>query len=425
MRLLHLSDLHLGKKLGEASLMDDQRHILAQILAVFDDQRPDAVLIAGDIYDKPVPSAEAVGLLDDFFTALASRGKPVIVISGNHDSAERLAFGGRLFTARGLYLSPVFDAAHAAVMPVRLLDEFGALTVWPLPFIKPAHVRAALPDVQADTYTQALSSVIAAMPLDKANRNVLVCHQFVTGATRSESEDVSVGGLDNVDASAFNAFDYTALGHLHRPQGVGRETVRYCGSPLKYSFSEAGDVKSVTVVDFAAKGNVTVRTMPLTPKRELRELRGLYAELTYREITAAPRPTITCTLPSPTKTISPTQSANCRRSTLTFSSWITTTREPGKTGYWNLRTRPSAACLRNCWRIFTCCRTTGLWTYSNSATRLRRWRRSGRDVYEAASAEGMRFWPLRGGNRTGYVAPGRKRVVPDYRRYGRGENHAV
>jgi len=282
-RLLHLSDLHLGKKLGEASLMDDQRHILAQILAVFDDQRPDAVLIAGDIYDKPIPSAEAVGLLDDFFTALAGRGKPVIVISGNHDSAERLAFGGRLFTARGLYLSPIFDAANAAVAPVRLSDEYGALTVWPLPFIKPAHVRAALPDAQADTYTQALSAVIAAMPLDRANRNVLVCHQFVTGATRSESEDVSVGGLDNVDASVFDAFDYAALGHLHRPQGVGRETVRYCGSPLKYSFSEAGDVKSVTVVDFGAKGNVTVRTVPLMPKRELSELRGLYAELTYRE----------------------------------------------------------------------------------------------------------------------------------------------
>ncbi len=283
MRFLHLADLHLGKKLNEASLLDDQRYILLQILSVLDREKPDAVLIAGDVYDKPVPSAEAVALLDEFFTRLAARGLPVIVISGNHDSAERLAFGARLLTASNLHLSPVFDRGHAAIEPVRLSDAYGGVDVWPLPFVKPAHVRAALPDAQAADYTEALRAVIASLPLDASRRNVLLCHQFVTGAARSESEELSVGGLDNVDAAVFDVFDYVALGHLHRAQNVGRETARYCGSPLPYSFSEAKDVKSVTLVELGPKGDVQIRAVPLTPKRALRELRGTYAELTLRE----------------------------------------------------------------------------------------------------------------------------------------------
>lgn len=282
MRLIHLSDLHLGKKLNEASLIDDQRHILARALEVIDAEAPDAVLIAGDVYDKPVPSAEAVGLLDDFLTSLARRNLPVVLISGNHDSAERLAFGRRLLASQSVYLSPAYDAAHAVTQPIRLKDSFGTVNLWPLPFLKPAHVRAALPDAAADTYTAALRSVIAAMPLDPAERNILVCHQFLTGGERTESEDVSVGGLDSVDAAVFSAFDYVALGHLHRAQSMTREVVRYCGSPLKYSFSEARDVKSLTVVELLEKGDVRIRAVPLSPKRELRELRGTYAELTLR-----------------------------------------------------------------------------------------------------------------------------------------------
>ena len=282
MLLLHLSDLHLGKRLNEVSLIDDQRYILSQILSVFDAEQPDAVLIAGDVYDKPIPSAEAVGLFDDFLTALAARRKPILLISGNHDSAERLAFGGRLLAASNVYLSPAFDAEHAHVAPVRLADEYGPVAVWPLPFLKPAHVRAALPDAPADTYTRALASAIAAMPISPEERNVLIAHQFVTGSLRSESEEVSVGGLDNVDISAFDPFDYVALGHLHRAQAAGRDTARYCGSPLAYSFSEAKDEKSVTLVELGSKGSVHVRTVPLTPFRALRELRGAYAELTLR-----------------------------------------------------------------------------------------------------------------------------------------------
>ena len=282
MLLLQLSDLHLGKRLNEVSLIDDQRYILTQILSVFDEEHPDAVLIAGDVYDKPIPSAEAVGLFDDFLTALAARRKPILLISGNHDSAERLAFGGRLLAASNVYLSPAFDAEHAHVTPVRLADEYGPIALWPLPFIKPAHVRAALPDAPADTYTRALASAVAAMPVSPEERNVLIAHQFVTGSLRSESEEVSVGGLDNVDVTAFDPFDYVALGHLHRAQAAGRDTARYCGSPLAYSFAEAKDEKSVTLVELGPKGNTRIRTVPLTPLRALRELRGAYAALTLR-----------------------------------------------------------------------------------------------------------------------------------------------
>lgn len=282
MRLLHLADLHLGKKLNEAPLLEDQRFILGQILAVLDREQAEAVLIAGDVYDKPVPPAEAVSLLDDFLTRLSLRGVPVILISGNHDSAERLAFGARLLAGQKVFLAPAYDAAHAAVQPVRLKDAHGEICVWPLPFLKPAHVRAAFPELPIITYTDALRAAIAAMPLEDGMRNVLVCHQFLTGSERSESEEVSVGGLDNVDASVFERFDYVALGHLHRAQQVGRPSVRYAGSPLKYSFSEARDSKSVTLIDLGAKGDVSIRAVPLSPRRELRELRGAYDELTLR-----------------------------------------------------------------------------------------------------------------------------------------------
>lgn len=279
MKFLHLADLHLGKRVNGFSMLEDQAHILRQILAILDDEQPDGVLIAGDVYDKSVPSVEAVELLDGFLTELRARGVPVLLISGNHDSPERLAFGGRVMDSCGIHISPVYDGALA---PVTLHDEFGPVHVWLLPFMKPAHVRRWFPDADIESYTDAVAEAVAHMDIDTAARNVLVTHQFVTGGTRSGSEELSVGGTDNVDSGVFAPFDYVALGHLHGAQHIGRETIRYAGSPLKYSFSEARQHKSVTVVTLGEKGDVQVRTVALTPLRELREIRGSYDELTAR-----------------------------------------------------------------------------------------------------------------------------------------------
>ena len=279
MKFLHLADLHLGKRVNGFSMLEDQAHILRQILAILDDEQPDGVLIAGDVYDKSVPSVEAVELLDGFLTELRARGVPVLLISGNHDSPERLAFGGRVMDSCGIHISPVYDGALA---PVTLHDEFGPVHVWLLPFVKPAHVRRWFPDADIESYTDAMAEAVAHMDIDTAARNVLVTHQFVTGGTRSGSEELSVGGTDNVDSGVFAPFDYVALGHLHGAQHIGRETIRYAGSPLKYSFSEARQHKSVTVVTLGEKGDVQVRTVALTPLRELREIRGSYNELTAR-----------------------------------------------------------------------------------------------------------------------------------------------
>lgn len=279
MKFLHLADLHLGKRVNGFSMLEDQAHILRQILAILDDEQPDGVLIAGDVYDKSVPSVEAVELLDGFLTELRTRGVPVLLISGNHDSPERLAFGGRVMDSCGIHISPVYDGALA---PVTLQDAFGPVHIWLLPFVKPAHVRRWFPDADIESYTDAMAEAVAHMDIDTAARNVLVTHQFVTGGARSGSEELSVGGTDNVDSGVFAPFDYVALGHLHGAQHIGRETIRYAGSPLKYSFSEARQHKSVTVVTLGEKGDVQVRTVALTPLRELREIRGSYDELTAR-----------------------------------------------------------------------------------------------------------------------------------------------
>ena len=279
MKLIHLSDLHLGKRVNEFSMLEDQQYILTEILQIIDREKPDGVMIAGDVYDKSVPSAEAVALLDDFLVRLAKRDLQVFLISGNHDSPERMAFGGRLMAQSGVHLAPVYDGK---VSPITLTDNYGPVNLYLLPFLKPAHVRRCFPEREILTYTDALAAAIEAMGADPAQRNVLVTHQFVTGAARCESEEISVGGTDNVDVSVFEPFDYVALGHIHGPQQVGRETVRYCGTPLKYSFSEAKHQKSVTVVELGEKGAVSVRTVPLTPMRDLAELRGTYEELTFR-----------------------------------------------------------------------------------------------------------------------------------------------
>lgn len=279
MKIIHLSDLHIGKRVNEFSMIDDQEYILGVIVNIVDIERPAAVIIAGDVYDKTVPSAEAVQLFDSFLVQLHERDIKVFVISGNHDSAERIAFGGRLMSASGVFMSPVYTKD---IEPVVLKDEFGKVNIYMLPFIKPSYVRAYFPDKEITSYTEAVRAAVNNMEIDTSCRNLLVTHQFVTGAERCESEDISIGGTDNVDVSVFDDFDYVALGHIHGPQKVGRETVRYCGTPLKYSFSECRHNKSVTVVELGKKGNVNIRTVPLIPKRNMREIRGTYDEVTAR-----------------------------------------------------------------------------------------------------------------------------------------------
>lgn len=290
MRLIHLSDLHIGKRVNEFSMLEDQEYILKEILGIIDDEQPDGVIIAGDVYDKSVPSEEAVKLLDSFLTSLAKRKLQVYIISGNHDSAAKLAFASSLIDLSGIHISPVYDSAQIAMMgdglvrPYKLEDGKGQMAnIYMLPFVKPAMVRAVFPD-EADyikDYTDACRVAVEHMDVDEKVTNILVAHQFVTGAVRSESEE-NVGGLDNVDVSVFDSFDYVALGNIHGPQKVGRETVRYCGTPLKYSLSEANHTKSVTVVDIPENKKIEIRTVPLVPMHELREVKGTFDELMDR-----------------------------------------------------------------------------------------------------------------------------------------------
>ncbi len=279
MKFVHLSDLHLGKRVNEFSMIEDQKYILAQIIGIIEKEAPNGVFIAGDVYDKAVPSAEAVELFDDFLVQLAALKTQVFIISGNHDSPERLAFANRLIGVSGIHISPVYNGE---IKPFSLTDEHGTADVYMLPFIKPANVRACFYDEKIESYTDALRIAVEKMCINKSNMNILLTHQFVTGAQKSESEDISVGGSDNVDVSVFDDFDYVALGHIHRPQNIGSERVRYCGTPLKYSFSEAEQEKSVTVVELNGKNQLNVRVIPLVPLRDMREIRGRYDEITLK-----------------------------------------------------------------------------------------------------------------------------------------------
>ena len=277
MRFLHLSDLHLGKRVNEFSMLEDQAYILKEILNIIDEQKVEAVLIAGDVYDKVIPSAEAVRLLDDFLTRIAARELPVFLISGNHDSAERVAFGSRLMSSRQIYLSPVFESD---VEPITVSDRYGEINIYMLPFVKPSLVKRVYPEEEIITYQDAVNAAVQHMQIDTDKRNVLLAHQFVTGAARCDSEELSVGGLDDVDASIFDGFDYVALGHLHGPQKIGKETVRYSGTPLKYSFSEANQKKAAVIVDVEEKGKINIQQIPLVPKHDMWEIRGTYMEVT-------------------------------------------------------------------------------------------------------------------------------------------------
>ena len=266
MRFLHISDLHIGKRMHEFSLEEDQRHILSRILEVADAERPDAVLIAGDVYDTSSPSADSMSMLDDFLTAL-SEGCKVFVIPGNHDSAERLAFGSRMFSFHGVHIAHPFDG-KAERHTLEKGDE--KVDVYLLPYLSPRIVRRQLPDAEISSYGDAVAAVLDNSDISD-ERKVLVAHQFVIGAERSDSEIFAVGNIDSMPASVFEGFDYVALGHIHTPQDVG-PNVRYCGSPLKYSKSEADREKSVTVVDI--DDSVVVRTVPLKPLRDVRVVTG-------------------------------------------------------------------------------------------------------------------------------------------------------
>ena len=283
MRFLHTADLHIGKRVNEFSMLEDQEYILRQILKTADKEQVEAVLIAGDVYDKQVPSAETVRLFDWFLTQLNSRKLPVFVIGGNHDSVERLSFGAQIMEESGVYLTQSYDGK---VVPVRLEDEYGPVNLWMLPFLKPAMVKRFFPEQEIVTYQDALETVIGHMELNREERNLLIAHQFVTGAVTGGSEDsveVFVGGVENVDASVFADFDYVALGHIHRAQSAGGEQIRYSGTPLKYSFSEIRHEKSVTIAELKEKGSLTVHQVPLKPLHDMREIRGSYEELVLRE----------------------------------------------------------------------------------------------------------------------------------------------
>jgi DNA repair protein SbcD/Mre11 len=279
MKLLHTSDLHIGKRVNEFSMIEDQEYILNEIIKIVDEQQPHGILIAGDIYDKGIPCVEAVTLFDGFLTQLHKRGVPIFMVSGNHDSSERIDFGGKIMEENQIYIAGTFQGT---LDKVTLSDEFGLLHIYLMPFVKPAVVRRYFPEVE--TYQEAAEAIINHSEINTSQRNVLVAHQFITSGEnepeKCDSESVSIGGLDNIDASVFDAFDYVALGHLHGSQRIGREFIRYAGSPLKYSFSEAHQVKSVTILEIGEKGSISYEKIPLVPIRDMREIKGPIAALT-------------------------------------------------------------------------------------------------------------------------------------------------
>ena len=281
MKLFHLSDLHIGKRVNEFSMIEDQKYILTQILYAADQEKPDGILISGDVYDRTIPTAEAVQVFDAFLTRLSEQKIPVFIISGNHDSAERLAFGSSLMGKSGIYFSKVYDGT---VEKIPMQDAHGTVWIYLLPFLRPSTIRHALPE-RAEEVQSAADAVRIALEqtkIDEKERNVLLAHQFVTGAKRCDAEELQVGDVDQIPAELFASFDYVALGHIHSPQKVGRETVRYCGAPLKYSFSEADQEKSITVVELKEKGCVDLRTIPLKPLHDLRKIRGTSQEVTAK-----------------------------------------------------------------------------------------------------------------------------------------------
>lgn len=279
MKFLHLSDLHLGKNLNGFSLYQDQAYILNQVVQIAQNEQIEAVIIAGDIFDKSVPNSQAIQLFDEFLTSWAELNLPVFIISGNHDNAQRVAFGANLFKQNNIFISPVYNGN---LSPITLEDNFGKINFYLLPFLKPTTVRNFFPDEEITSYNQAIEVALKNISLNTNERNILIAHQFVTGAYICDSEDIVVGGIDNIDANLFQDFDYVALGHLHTPQTILRKSIRYCGTLLKYSFSEINQEKSLTIVDFFTKNDINIKTIPLSPLHDMRKLKGSYADLTLK-----------------------------------------------------------------------------------------------------------------------------------------------
>ena len=288
MRFLHLADLHLGKRVNEFSMIEDQKYVLKQILNIIDEHHVQSVLMAGDIYDKSVPSAEAVLLLNDFLTELSKKSIQTFVISGNHDSAERIGFGADIMSLAGIYMAKPYDGF---IEKITVEDEFGEIDIHMLPFVKPATVKHAYKEEEISTYDEAIAVVMEHTDIDTAKRNILIAHQYVRGADRCDSENISIGGVDEVSGKHFKAFDYVALGHLHGPQHVYSENIRYAGTLLKYSFSEIKHHKNALIVDMGEKGDITYEEIPIHPLHDMQEIKGTYDELTsksfYEEMNTA------------------------------------------------------------------------------------------------------------------------------------------
>lgn len=290
MRFLHCSDLHIGKRVHEFSMLDDQVYILNEIWEIAAAKKVDSVLISGDVYDRAVPPTEAVRAFESFLDRLVELGLSVFLISGNHDSSDRLAFGSRWMERRGVYIARPFADVPAPPERISVQDEHGEVAVYLLPYIRPSEVRNRYPEAKIDSWTDAVRTVLEHVESRPKERSVLLAHQFVTGAETGGSEELMVGGAENVDADVFAAFDYVALGHLHRPQSVSRQTIRYSGSPLKYSFSESNHRKSVVIVEMGPlaeeppykEGMIRIETVPLVPFRDMLVLRHSYDKLMSR-----------------------------------------------------------------------------------------------------------------------------------------------
>ena len=285
MKILHLADLHLGKILQEQSLIEDQEYMLKEIIKIIKNEDIGAVLISGDVYDRSVPPAEAVNLLDNFLKILIKELKiKVFIISGNHDSKDRLGFGSKIFEDEGLYIESKYNGN---LRKIEIEDEYGKLNIYMLPFIKPVEVKQYFEDDLENNYNTAINKIIKKEKINKEERNIILVHQFVTAGTvepeRSESEVLTLGGIENVDVSNFDDFDYVAIGHVHRPQKIGRDTARYAGTMLKYSFSEINHNKTVPIIDFKEKGNIEINLKELAPIRDMREIKGPIEELLKKE----------------------------------------------------------------------------------------------------------------------------------------------
>lgn len=280
MKFIHISDLHIGKKVNEFNITEDQKHILKKIINIIKEEKCSGVFISGDVYDKTIPSGEAVMIFDDFLTELSLLGVKVFIISGNHDSAERLEFCSRIVRDRDIYIASVFKGYPEKVT---LKENDETVNIFMLPFVKPATVRPFFQNETIETYNEAVKLALSSAEINKSETNILLAHQFVTGAVQSDSEEISVGGIDNVNADVFEQFDYVALGHIHRPQNILSGKLRYCGTPLKYSFSEADHKKSVTVVETEKSGKITISTRELKPLHDMKIIEGSYMEVIGRD----------------------------------------------------------------------------------------------------------------------------------------------